>query len=127
MRDLRRSQFDIFLTLFTTVAVVALDRVTKMFFCGLLSYGESIPVIHNVLHMTMVHNTGIAFGLFKDKGLVFIIIPIVAIILLFILIKRPKLFFLLLFLFIAGIGVVELFEKLSGMMEAHQKSPFSRH
>ena len=56
-----------------------------------------------------------------------VIAAIVAIILLFILIKRPKLFFLLLFLFIAGIGVVELFEKLSGMMEAHQKSPFSRH
>jgi len=32
--------------------------------------------------MTLVHNSGIAFGLFKDQGIVFIIIPIIAIILL---------------------------------------------
>ena len=32
--------------------------------------------------MTLVHNTGIAFGFFKDQGIVFIIIPIIAIILL---------------------------------------------
>ncbi|MBZ0166983.1 MAG: signal peptidase II, partial [Candidatus Omnitrophica bacterium] len=34
------------------------------------------------LHMTMVHNTGIAFGFFKDQGIVFIVIPVIAIILL---------------------------------------------
>jgi signal peptidase II len=32
--------------------------------------------------MTMVHNTGIAFGFFKDQGVTFIVIPIVAIFLL---------------------------------------------
>ena len=32
--------------------------------------------------MTLVHNTGIAFGLFKDQGIVFIIIPVIAVILL---------------------------------------------
>lgn len=32
--------------------------------------------------MTLVYNTGIAFGLFKDQGVVFIIIPAIAIILL---------------------------------------------
>ena len=32
--------------------------------------------------MTLVHNTGIAFGLFKDQGIVFIIIPVIAIVLL---------------------------------------------
>lgn len=82
MRDLKRSQFDIILTLATTAFVVVIDRITKIYFSDLLSYGESIPVIPNVLYMTLVHNTGIAFGLFKDQGLVFIIIPIVAIILL---------------------------------------------
>jgi len=56
-----------------------------------------------------------------------VIAAIVGIILLVFLIKRPKLFFLLLFLVIAGIGVVELFEKLSAMMAAHQKSPFAEH
>lgn len=82
MRDPYRSQVDIFLSVIVTLSVIFLDRVTKIFFAKLLAPGESIPVIHNVLHMTMVRNTGIAFGFFKDQGIVFIIIPIIAIILL---------------------------------------------
>jgi len=82
MRDQTRSQYDIFLALITTLSVVIIDRVTKAFFINLLSYGESLPVIRHVLHMTLVHNTGIAFGFFKDQGAVFIIIPVIAIVLL---------------------------------------------
>ena len=77
-----RSQFDIFLSLATVTAIVFTDRITKLFFSDLLSIGESLPVIKNVLHMTLVHNTGIAFGLFKNQGVVFIIIPIIATVLL---------------------------------------------
>lgn len=82
MRDLTRSQFDIFLAIMTTVLIVFIDRLTKLFFSDLLMHGESLPIIRNVLHMTMVHNTGIAFGFFKDYGATFIVIPIVAIFLL---------------------------------------------
>lgn len=77
-----RSQMDLVIFFTTTISVVALDRVTKNFFSGLLSLGETLPIIHNVLHMSLVHNTGIAFGLFKDQGIVFIIIPVIALILL---------------------------------------------
>ena len=82
MKDLTRSQFDIFFALITTFSVVIVDRVTKLFFSELLSFGESLPIIRNVLHMTLVHNTGIAFGFFKNQGIVFIVIPIIAIFLL---------------------------------------------
>ena len=82
MRDQARSQFDIFLAVIVTLLIVCVDRLTKNFFIDLLMYGESLPIIRNVLHMTMVHNTGIAFGFFKDQGITFIIIPIVAILLL---------------------------------------------
>src|SRR3989338_8855462 len=82
MRDLARSQFDIFLAVTTTFFVVCIDRITKIFFSDLLAYGESLPVIRNVLHMTLVHNTGIAFGFFKDQGIAFIVIPVIAIFLL---------------------------------------------
>ncbi|MCK5012657.1 MAG: signal peptidase II [Candidatus Omnitrophica bacterium] len=82
MKDLTRSQFDIFFALITTFSVVIVDRVTKLFFSELLSFGESLPVIRNVLHMTLVHNTGIAFGFFKNQGIVFIVIPIIAVFLL---------------------------------------------
>ena len=82
MRDLTRSQFDIFLAIMVTFLVVFIDRLSKLFFSDLLVYGESLPIIRNVLHMTMVHNTGIAFGFFKDQGITFIVIPIVAVVLL---------------------------------------------
>ncbi len=82
IRDLARSQFDILFALITTFSVIFVDRVTKIFFSDLLAYGESLPIIRNILHMTMVHNTGIAFGFFKDQGIVFIVIPIIAIFLL---------------------------------------------
>jgi len=82
MRDLTRSQFDIFLAIMVTILVVFGDRLSKLFFSDLLVYGESLPIIRNVLHMTMVHNTGIAFGFFKNQGITFIIIPIVALVLL---------------------------------------------
>ena len=76
------AQFSIFLSLITFSTIVVLDRLTKIFFSDLLSLGESLPVIRDILHMTLVHNTGIAFGLFKNQGVVFIIIPVIAVILL---------------------------------------------
>ncbi len=82
MRNATDSQLDIFLSLFTVSAVVFFDRISKVFFSEILALGESLPVIRHVLHMTLVHNTGIAFGLFKDQGAVFIVIPIIAIVLL---------------------------------------------
>jgi len=80
-RDLH-THFDVFLCLFIVSSIVFLDRITKIFFSNLLSLGESLPIIRNAIHMTLVHNTGIAFGLFKNQGIVFIIIPLIMIVLL---------------------------------------------
>jgi signal peptidase II len=77
-----RSHVDILTSLITVAMVVLTDRVTKSFFSKVLYEGETIPVFKNVFHFTLVHNTGMAFGLFKDHGVVFIIIPIIAIALL---------------------------------------------
>jgi signal peptidase II len=82
MKNDVRSQIDIFLSLVTVSSIVFLDRITKIFFSDVLRVGESLPVIRNVLHMTLVHNTGIAFGLFKNHGVIFVFIPIIAIVLL---------------------------------------------
>ncbi len=77
MQDARRSQWDIIIFLSGVVAVVLLDRLTKNFLSGFLGLNESIAVIPHVLYFTLVHNTGIAFGFFKDCGAVFIIIPLI--------------------------------------------------
>lgn len=77
-----RSKKDVFVSIVTTLSVIFFDRLTKIFFTQILLYGESIPVIKGVFHFTLVHNTGIAFGMFKNQGIVFIIIPVIAVILL---------------------------------------------
>ncbi|MBI5149877.1 MAG: signal peptidase II [Candidatus Omnitrophica bacterium] len=82
MRGLDRSQRSLALAAVTILAVIITDRLTKIFFSGLLALGESLPVIPRVFHITLVHNTGIAFGFFKDQGIVFIIVPVIAVILL---------------------------------------------
>ncbi len=82
MQKDERSQFDIFLSLITVFTVVGIDRLSKIFFSKILTLGESLPMIRGILHMTLVHNTGIAFGLFKNHGMVYIVIPIIAVILL---------------------------------------------
>jgi signal peptidase II len=82
MKDSDSSQFEIFLSLITVITIVFLDRITKIFFSQILALGESLPLIRHVLHMTLVHNTGIAFGLFKNQSFVFIVISIIAVVLL---------------------------------------------
>ena len=82
IRNLDRSQVDIYLSIMTVFLVVLLDRLTKIFFTKILGEGESLPVIRNVLHMTLIHNTGIAFGLFKGQDFVFVVVPVIAIVLL---------------------------------------------
>ena len=77
MSDARRSQWYIIIFLSGVGAVVLFDRLSKNFFSGLLDLNESIAVIRNVFHFSLVHNTGIAFGFFKDCGAVFIIIPVI--------------------------------------------------
>ena len=82
MRDLKRSHFDIILAFLTAGTIIFIDRLTKNFFMNFLSSGESFPIVRDFLHVTLVHNTGIAFGFFKEHGSVFIVIPLIAIVLL---------------------------------------------
>ncbi len=72
-----RSRWDIPIFLLGVLGVVGLDRLTKYFFSKILNIHESIALIKGFIHFTLVHNTGIAFGLFKDCGAVFIIIPLI--------------------------------------------------
>ena len=82
MLDKHRSSIDILICLGTVGSVVFLDRLTKVAFSKILHLGESLPVVAKAFHFTLVHNTGIAFGLFKDNGLVFLFIPLIAVVLL---------------------------------------------
>ncbi|NTV29859.1 MAG: signal peptidase II [Candidatus Omnitrophica bacterium] len=78
MLNKQRSWVDIVIFLSTGSFVILIDRMTKVFFSDLLAPRESLPVIRNVFHFTLVHNTGIAFGMFRDNGFVYLVIPVIA-------------------------------------------------
>ncbi|MBI3602172.1 MAG: signal peptidase II [Candidatus Omnitrophica bacterium] len=77
MSDLKRPKIDIIIFLCGVLGIIVFDRLSKIFFSHLLDLNESVILIKNVLHFTLVHNSGIAFGLLKDCGFVFIIIPLI--------------------------------------------------
>ena len=54
--------------------IVIIDRVTKYFLFNSLAEGQSIKVIPGFFHLTLVLNTGTAFGLFRDRTDFFIIL-----------------------------------------------------
>ncbi len=56
-----------------------IDRISKFWIDHFLSGEHSFPIIPDVLHLTRVHNTGVAFGLFKGAGVLLIVLTVVSI------------------------------------------------
>ena len=59
--------------------VVALDQVTKAAASARLLLGDPVSVMGDVVRLTLVHNTGAAFGLFPGSRLPFIVVSSLAI------------------------------------------------
>jgi signal peptidase II len=59
--------------------VVALDQMTKAAASAGLLLGAPVSVLGDVLRLTLVHNTGAAFGLFPGSRLPFIVVSCLAI------------------------------------------------
>lgn len=59
--------------------VLVLDQLTKWLVSTRLLLGEPVPVLGDVVRLTLVHNRGAAFGLFPGSRLPFIIVSILAI------------------------------------------------
>ena len=77
-------------TLIWTVAclVFFLDQIVKYVISSRLGLNDSVAIVRNVFHITLVHNTGAAFGIFKDQTLFFISISIVSIISIIIFLRK---------------------------------------
>ncbi|MDD5292207.1 MAG: signal peptidase II [Candidatus Omnitrophica bacterium] len=50
------------------ILVIAVDQLSKSFFSNTLTLNQSIPIIKNFFHFSLVHNTGIAFGILKNSS-----------------------------------------------------------
>ena len=59
---------------FAAGLLVFFDQLTKLLISNALGQGESIPVLPGLFHLTLVHNTGISFGLLKGMLPVFILL-----------------------------------------------------
>lgn len=79
--------------IFLTAALVFItDRLTKYFVIKSLSSGQSIKIIPNIFHFTLVLNDGVAFGLLRDYAAFFVIFSFAVIAgMLLIIIKKPRL------------------------------------
>lgn len=59
--------------------VIIVDRLAKYYSLHNLTIGETVKVIPNIFHLTLVLNTGSAFGLFRGWAPVFIVLSAVII------------------------------------------------
>lgn len=63
-----------------TASIFFLDQLSKFLISSTFDINESVEVIENVFFLTLVHNTGAAFGIFKRETLFFIVVSVVAVI-----------------------------------------------
>ncbi|MFA5320362.1 MAG: signal peptidase II [Candidatus Omnitrophota bacterium] len=71
-------------------AVAAIDQVSKSFISGHFQLYQSVPVIKRLFHLTLVHNRGAAFGIFKGGVLFLIITACLALVLIVLYVKSRK-------------------------------------
>lgn len=62
------------------LAVILVDQFTKWLIVTYMQYGESIPIIQNVLYITSHRNKGAAWGMLQDRMWFFYTITVVIVI-----------------------------------------------
>lgn len=96
--------------------VVCLDQASKAIMMYYLRDFESIPVIPNFFYLTLVHNTGIAFGFFHGGSrllLAAIFIGILFLLYLTFKMRNESLVFRLSFGFVLGGAIGNLIDRLT--------------
>ena len=71
-----------------SLPIYLIDQVTKWLVLRYISTDEFVPVIPGFFYLVQVHNTGAAFGMFKNNNLFFMLLASVALILLAIFARR---------------------------------------
>jgi len=87
--------------------ILFLDRLTKFLATKNLLLNQSVPIIKGVLHLTLIHNRGAAFGILKNQAPLFIFTSTLAIVLIYYSLKdtghkKPHIYNLSLSFVLAG-------------------------
>jgi len=77
----------IFILLFV---ILLSDQASKFIFNKFLALNQTLPVINGFFHLTLVHNSGVAFGLFKGRVPLFIFTSLFAIVLIIMALRDKK-------------------------------------
>ncbi len=76
------------LLIFLALPLYVLDQITKFLVLATIPTQVSIEVIPGFFNLVQVHNTGAAFGMFKDNNLFFIGLASVALVVLAVMARR---------------------------------------
>lgn len=63
------------------VLVIIVDQLSKFILSHYLSLHRSVPIIKHSFHLTLVHNTGIAFGMLKGNSNFILLVTVVGLML----------------------------------------------
>ncbi len=69
-------------------AVLLIDQLSKHLVHLKLVPGESVPIIKNVFHISLVHNTGCAFGLFRHQATILMALSILTIVMILVFYRQ---------------------------------------
>ena len=72
------------------LAVVLIDRITKLIVINNMAENSSIPIIDNVLHLTYILNPGAAFGMLEHNRTFFIGLTVFILVLAVVLWSRVR-------------------------------------
>lgn len=61
------------------ISVFSLDQFSKYLIRQNLTLRESVPVLKNIFHLTLVYNKGAAFGILQNGTIIFVVAALVAI------------------------------------------------
>jgi signal peptidase II len=70
------------------ISVIVLDQLTKYYAVKYIPEDYSVPVINGVFHLSLVKNTGAAFGIFPEGTVFFLFVSLFAVILILFILKN---------------------------------------
>lgn len=73
-----------------TLLILLLDQFTKLAVAKNLLLNQSTPLISGVVHLTLIHNRGAAFGILKNQTTLFILVSIFAVVLIYSVLRKGK-------------------------------------
>ena len=65
------------ISILIAVSIIILDQLTKYICEATLKIGETVPLIKNFIHLTLVHNKGAGFGILQNQRIFFVVFSLI--------------------------------------------------